>query len=105
MDRLQTALELPQHLRVRLTYKTQAVTTEAALTMRDTLNMAGPYYEDVSVLLPPPGVGHTTEAFKPVLDVLKAHKLVPGDAELEGFAIISPVLSTTVLAYVVELPA
>lgn len=95
-----TVSSLPGYIKVRLSYTTQTTVSEAALTMRETLAVPGPYCEEVWILLPAGRVLTTMDAFQAPLQTLKDAKIVPQDAKLVGFALTSPLLDLNVLAYV-----
>lgn len=101
MTQLTTTAALPGHIKVRLSYTTKATVSEAALTLKDTLSVPGPYHEDVWVLLPNNTVYTRTESFQKPFQVLKDARIVPQDAKLVGFGITSPLLELNVLAYVI----
>lgn len=101
MTKLSTTASLPGHLKVRLSYTTKIPVSEAALTMKDTLSVPGPYHEDVWVLLPNNSVYTSMEAFQRPFQALKDAHIVPEDAKLIGFGVTSPLLELNVLAYVI----
>ena len=100
-EQLNTTSILPGYVKVKLTYITQSTVSEAALTMKDTLAIQGPYCEEVWVLLPVGRVHSTLEAFQAPFRVLKDAKIVPQDAQLTKFTLISPLLDLHLLAYVI----
>lgn len=94
-----TTHQLPGHVKVRLTYQTQSLVSEAALTLEQ-LGAKGPHIEEIWILLPAEEAYTTLEAYNTPLQTLKDAKVVPEDAKLIGFAIQSPLLDLNVLAYV-----
>ena len=81
------ALQLPDHVRVRLRYSTPNPTTEAALVMSKQLGVPGPYGEEVWILVPAGNAYSLLEAFLEPFAKLKDLGIVPENAELTSYKI------------------
>jgi len=96
---LEQELQKANHMKVKLTYQSAQPHTEAALTLQK-LGLQPPYVEQVRVLVPGPSVFSDLEAFRPVFEHLRTHRVVPSDSLLTGYAFDDQ--ETAILAYVIE---
>ena len=96
---LEQALQLPNHIRVRLTYSTLAPTTEASMVMQRQFGVHGPYTEEVFVLLPAATAYSILEAYLEPFELLKQTGAVPLEAVLRAFRVEPG--ESPVLAYVI----
>ena len=100
MTALAQATHLPDHVRVRLRYRTALPTTESALLMANQLGVQGPFGEEVWILIPKADAYSILEAYEAPFAQLIRAKIVPVGAALTDFR-VEPGLEPTVLAYVV----
>ena len=96
---LEQALQIPEHVRVRLTYSTQAPTTESSLVMMRQFGVPGPYLEEVFILMPSRSTFTLLEAYLEPFELLKQTGAVPQESSLKAFRIETG--ESPVLAYVV----
>lgn len=96
---LEQQLQLANHMKVRLVYRSSQPHTEAALTLQK-LGLKPPYTEELRVLVPASQAFSDLEVYRPVFNRLKADKAVPADAQLTGYAFDPQ--DTDILAYVIS---
>ena len=77
----------PGHVRVRLRYSTEVPTTETAMVLKDHLGVAGPYLEEVYILIPTKQAFSLLEAYLEPFELLKEHNIVPKTTTLKSFKV------------------